>query len=137
MRNHSKRIEIFMALVCCSLFVLGGCATPKVKQEYYESLSVQDPDISRIEDDRYSGEYTLKPPFGVMIAQKHVELWVVIADHSYKDIIVKTETLKNNEYLANMRKLIIEKQTLQIDAITGATSLTGKAYLKAIESALE
>jgi len=137
MRNHGKRANIIAALASCFVILLGGCATSKVKQDYYDSLSVEDPDLVRIQNDRYSGEYNLNPPFGVIVAQKHVEVWVVIADHSYKDIIVITKNLKNNEHLAKMRKLILERQTLKIDALTGATSLTGKAYLKAIANALE
>ncbi len=137
MKTHGKRAEFTAVLLCCFAILLGGCETSKAKQEYYDSLSVEDPDLISIKDDRYSGEHSLNPPFGIFVAQKRVELRVVIADHSYKDIIVITESLKNNEYLAKMRKLILEKQTLQIDALTGATSLTGKAYLKAIESALK
>jgi uncharacterized protein with FMN-binding domain len=137
MITHGKRAECIAVLLCCLVILLGGCATSKAKQEYYDSLSVDDPDLVSVKDDRYSGEHSLNPPFGILVAQRHVELWVVIADHSYKDIIVITESLKNNEYLAKMRKLILERQTLQIDALTGATSLTGKAYLKAIESALK
>lgn len=35
-----------------------------------------------------------------------------------------------------MEGLILKHQTLQVDAPSGATSFSGKAYLKAIENAL-
>ena len=97
-----------------------------------------DPNLSLFGDGRYSGECTLCLPFGVFVAQNHVEVDVIIQDHSYGDIVsVKTESVKNLEHLKKMRKLIIERQTLQIDGLTGATSLTGRAYLNAIASALQ
>jgi uncharacterized protein with FMN-binding domain len=103
---------------------------------YYQSLGVRDPDLTLFGDGRYPGEYSLSPPFGVFVAQNHVEVDVIIQDHSYEDIIVKTDSVKNMEHLKKMRQLILERQTLQIDALTGATSLTGKAYLNAIAGAL-
>ncbi len=108
----------------CCFFVLNGCSS----KSYYDSLSVEDPNLSLFGNGKYYGEDTLNPPFGVFIAQSHVEVEVVIHDHAYEDIIVKTKTLKNFDHLKKIRQLIIDKQTLQIDGLAGATSLTGKAY---------
>ena len=135
--DMKRRSNIFPIITCCFVFILAGCATSETADEYYERLSVTDPDLSQIADGSYSGECTLNPPFGVYVAKNHVELEVVIANHLYNNIIIKNESVKDKEHLKIMHDLIIEKQTLQIDALTGATSLTGKAYLIAIKNALE
>jgi len=103
-----KAIILIIIMTCYCVFFLGGCTTSMTEKAYYKSLSVEDPDLSRICDGQYSGEHTLSPPFGVIVAQNHVDV-----------------------------EVIINNQTLQIDALSGTTSLTGKAYLKAIEDALE
>lgn len=137
MKNRITPIKLLAVMASCCILPLGGCATSETLRDYYDSLSVDDPDLSIVEDGKYSGEYTLDPPFGVYVAKNRVELKVVIANHSYKDIIVTTESLKSHDHIKKMRKLILERQTLQIDAMTGATSLTGKAYINAIVDALE
>jgi uncharacterized protein with FMN-binding domain len=90
-----------------------------------------------IENGNYTGKYTLIPPVGVFVAQNKVEVSVTINDHTYQDISINTQSVKAMAHIGKMRDLIIEHQTLQIDALSGATSLTGKAFLKAIEHALK
>jgi len=134
MSKVTKKLGVLTFSVVC---LLSGCPAFMTESAYYQSLGVLDPNLSLFGDGLYSGECTLSPPFGVFVAQNHVEVDVTIQDHSYEDIVVKTESIKNMEHLEKMRQLIIDKQTLQIDGLTGATSLTGKAYLKAIVNALD
>lgn len=137
MKHHPKRTALLAIAAGFAVFFLGGCAMVQAEKDYYESLSVADPDLARIGDGKYWGECTLHPPIGVIVAQNRVELYVVIANHAYADIVVETKTLKDNDHLKKMRRLVIENQTLQLDAMSGPTSLTGKAYLRAIADALD
>jgi len=134
MSKVTKKLGVLTFSMVC---LLSGCPAFMTESAYYQSLGVLDPNLSLFGDGLYSGEWTLSPPFGVFVAQNHVEVDVTIQDHSYEDIVVKTESIKNMEHLEKMRQLVIDKQTLQIDGLTGATSLTGKAYLKAIVNALD
>jgi len=134
MSKVTKKLGVLTFSMVC---LLSGCPAFITESAYYQSLGVLDPNLLLFGDGLYSGECTLSPPIGVFVAQNHVEVDVTIHDHSYEDIVVKTESIKNMEHLEKMRQLIIDKQTLQIDALTGATSLTGKAYLKAIVNALD
>jgi uncharacterized protein with FMN-binding domain len=137
MKTRTLHTGLYQILVCCFIILFSGCASAMTERTYYDSLVIVDPDLSSVSDGRYTGECTLTPPWGVYVGQNHVEVEVVIAGHSYEDIIVKTESLKSHEHLQKMRGLILENQSLQIDALTGATSMTGKAYLKAIMAALD
>jgi uncharacterized protein with FMN-binding domain len=78
----------------------------------------------------------LRPPFGVYAANPRVGVAVSVADHRYADIEILTKSIAAWPHLEKLRGLILERQTLQVDAISGATSLTGKAYLLAVEDAL-
>jgi len=129
----SRSVGLAVFSVVC---LLSSCTTLPAEKAYYQSLGVVDPDLARVGDGHYAGEYTLNPPPGVFVAMKQVSVDVSIRDHSYSDIVVTTEGVKNLDRLKVMRQLILDKQTLQVDALAGATSLTGRAYLKAIESAL-
>jgi uncharacterized protein with FMN-binding domain len=115
---------------------LSACASDAAKAEYYDSLTVTDPDLGAVADGSYRGVHALTPPLGVFVPNSRVEVEVSVSDHRYQDIVILTKAVSTWPHLAKMRDLIVEKQSLQIDALTGATSLTGKAYLKAISQAL-
>ena len=61
---------------------------------------------------------------------------VSVVANRYEDIVVTERAVQNMQYLETLRDLILSEQSLQVDGLTGATSFTGKAYLKAVESAV-
>jgi uncharacterized protein with FMN-binding domain len=115
---------------------LSACASSAAKAEYYDSLTVADPDLGVLADGSYRGAHTLTVPLGVYAANPSVEVEVSVSGHRYQDIVVLTKAVSTWPHLAKLRDLIVENQSLQVDALTGATSLTGKAYLKAVAKAL-
>jgi uncharacterized protein with FMN-binding domain len=125
-----------IAFLAAMMAVLAGCASNDALRSYYDSIEATDPDLVSFPDGRYRGEHALKPPMGVFVANNRVEVEVSIADHRYADIVILTKAVEGWSHLKSLRGLILERQTLQVDALTGATSLTGKAYVKAIENAL-
>jgi uncharacterized protein with FMN-binding domain len=115
---------------------MSACASKGDKEAYYNTLTVADPDLGAVADGAYRGEHALTLPLGVYVANSRVEVEVSVSDHRYREIAVLTKEVSSWPHLAKLRELILEKQSLQVDALTGATSLTGKAYLKAIANAL-
>jgi uncharacterized protein with FMN-binding domain len=130
------KVMIGTAALAFAATILSGCATREAKYEYYASLTVNDPDLASLTDGAYKGSHSLKPPRGVYVPNSQVDVAVRIADHRYADIAILTKSVAGWPHLAKLRDLVIERQTLQVDALSGATSLTGKAYLMAIENAV-
>jgi uncharacterized protein with FMN-binding domain len=116
---------------------LAGCASDREVRAYYDSLAVVDPDLSAKADGRYAGNFSIDPPFGIWVANTSASVEVDIEAHRYKDIrVVAPPNLKSFAHLDTLRSLILAEQTLDVDAVSGATSFTGKAYLNAIAQAL-
>ena len=135
-RTNSAKAILAAGALALAAAGLTGCATNAEKETYYASLTVQDPDLSAIVDGSYRGSFALKPPAGIYVANSSVEVEVSVVDHLYRGITVLTKSVAGWPSLAKLRDLIRERQTLQVDGLSGATSLTGKAYLKAVENAL-
>ncbi|MBU0954153.1 MAG: hypothetical protein KKI09_01875 [Spirochaetes bacterium] len=121
--------------------VLYGCTTNTDQLAFYNGIVVANPDLSAIADGTYTGSYQIVPAKGKLVAQPYVQVQVQILDHQYVAIKVNAPpALRLNKQLANLGKLIIETQELSVDAATGATfapGYTGKAFLKAVETALQ
>lgn len=64
------------------------------------------------------------------------ELTVEIKDQKITDIQITKPVLNSNEeFVTELRRMVLLEQSLDVDAVSGATYTT-KAYLKAIENAL-
>ena len=64
------------------------------------------------------------------------ELIVEIRDQKIADLqVIKPVPNSNEQFISDLKNIIILEQTLEVDAISGATYTT-KAYLKSIENAL-
>jgi uncharacterized protein with FMN-binding domain len=64
------------------------------------------------------------------------ELSVTVKDHKITKIdVVKDVTFPKPEWTDQLFKEVIEKQSVDVDVVSGAT-VTSKAYLKSIENAL-
>jgi uncharacterized protein with FMN-binding domain len=124
-------------MVAVILIVAAGCASESALREYSDSIVITDPDLSTTEDGTYRGDYRIEPPFGIWVANPHVEVDVQVANHRYEKIDILTESVRSMEEVTTLGALVIEHQSLQVDGLTAATSLTGKTFLKAIESALD
>ena len=97
----------------------------------YKSIVAQMPDLTKLNDGIYRGIYDLSgTPVKVTLdvnIQKNRILNIEIVEHNCSPIGKKAE---------NIIKNVIEKQSLEIDAVSGATA-SSKTILKAIENALK
>jgi len=117
-----RKLVILFILV--GLVVI-GCSTA------YKNITAQMPDLTLLQDGKYRGIYDLKgTPVKVTLdvtIQTHEITDIQIISHSCSPIGKKAEKIIDR---------VIEKQGLEVDAVTGATG-SSMSILKAIENALQ
>jgi uncharacterized protein with FMN-binding domain len=118
-------IKLKFALIVFVCVLIVGCSTA------YKNLAAKMPDLAPITDGVYRGNYDLsgapvKVTLDVIIQDKKI-IKVEIVEHSSSPIGKKAERIIDR---------IIELQSLDVDAISGATA-SSKTILKAVENALQ
>ncbi|OHD13260.1 MAG: FMN-binding domain-containing protein [Spirochaetes bacterium GWD1_27_9] len=136
MKLKSKKNVLGWIIALIIIVILGEIAAigwSNLSKEHDEAknLSLNAVDFSRLNDGTYIGRYD-----GGMYKWRESEVCVTV----YSGNVTKIELTKNkenqpSEFTDKLFGAVIEKQSLQIDAISGAT-LTSKAYLQAVENAL-
>jgi len=92
-------------------------------------LEVGSVNLSLLSDGTYSGQYKA--------GRWSNEVNVTVKENKITKIdIVKDVLFSKQEWSQQILNMVLEKQNIDIDAVSGAT-VTGKAYLKAIEDALK
>ncbi|MCL2244634.1 MAG: FMN-binding protein [Treponema sp.] len=112
---------ILVSFICLSIY---GCSMA------YKTLTVQTPDLSQLNNGVYRGSYELtdtpvKVTLDVFVQDQRISK-IELINHTSSPIGNKAE---------NIIEKVIEKQSLEIDVIGGATA-SSKTILKAIENAL-
>ena len=118
-------IKLKFALIFFVCVLIAGCSTA------YKNLVAEMPDLAPIADGVYRGNYDLSGvPVAVtldVIMQDKKIIKIEIVEHSSSPIGKKAERIIDT---------IIEMQSLDVDAISGATA-SSKVILKAVENALQ
>jgi len=86
------------------------------------------PDLSNIQDGDYIGEYSITPV--------HVKVKVSVNNHQITDISILQHDNGLGSTAESIVNDIVEEQSLDIDAVSGAT-VSSKCILKAVENAIE
>jgi uncharacterized protein with FMN-binding domain len=118
-------IKLKFALIVFACVLMAGCSTT------YKNLTAKMPDLASIADGVYRGNYDLsgtpvEVTLDVIIQDKKV-IKVEIVEHFSSPIGKRAERIIDR---------IIELQSLDVDAISGATA-SSKTILKAVENALQ
>jgi uncharacterized protein with FMN-binding domain len=113
------------------LFVLvsgGGIFYISRGLEAGETLNINDVNLSVLSDGTYSGAYKG--------GRWTNEVNVTVKDHKITDVeIVKDVLFPKPDVTAELIGKVLDKQTTKVDVLSGST-VTCKAYLKSIETAL-
>ena len=119
-----KRIIPFSVMLLIIALILACSST-------FASIKPSLLDISNKQDGTYRGEYSLpKSPLKAVLdvmVKNHIIININIVEHSCSPIGKKAETIIGK---------IIEKQSLDVDVISGAT-LSSKTLLMAVQNALQ
>jgi uncharacterized protein with FMN-binding domain len=118
------RFSFFLGITVFPLVFIGSCAVN------FAAIQAEMPELRNKTDGTYRGAYDLsgtpvKVTLDVRLQNAHIT-GIEIVKHSCSPIGKKAEKITDR---------IIEEQSLQIDAVSGATG-SSKAILKAVEDAL-
>ncbi len=124
-----KKIGLIAFIVIVVLSAVFAYFMIKIQDDldYLNLISIQDVDLELIDDGTYTGEYDVFPI--------HVILEVEVENHEIIDITILLHENGQGGPAEAIIEDVIEEQTLQVDAIAGAT-YSSKVILLAIEDAL-
>ena len=119
-------VVIIICIVLAALIILIFLMNMGMKD--VKNLTISDIDLSKIADGEYEGSLNK--------GRWTNTVRITVKDHKIEKIdVIKDMMAKSDDIRKKIENSVIEKQSLQIDAVSGATLHT-KAYLKAIENAL-
>lgn len=132
-RTRMKRKTIIIIAIV-AVVITGIAITAKIVIGSIESnleelkyLQIDEVDMSTIKDGTYSGEYSALPV--------SAKVKVTVEGHQIKDIELLEHVNGQGSGAEIIPATVVEKQTLQIDTVSGAT-YSSTVILKAIENAL-
>ena len=122
-------LKIFLAVALIIALAIGGLAFYITRGlDTGAKLVIGSIDLNTVEDGVYEGDYN-SGRFSNKVS-------VTVKDHKIADIeLDKDITFSKPEVTKEIFGRVIEEQDVDVDIVSGAT-VSGKAYLKAIENAL-
>lgn len=125
--KKGKKMLLITFIVVLFLFVTGKIIIGNMVKNV-KNISASMPDLSNIQDGDYIGEYSITPV--------HVKVEVSVNNHQITDISILQHDNGLGSTAESIVNDIVEEQSLDIDAISGAT-VSSKCILKAVENAIE
>ncbi len=125
--KKSKKVLLIMFIMVLLLFIAGKIVMGNMVRNV-QNISVSMPDLSNVQDGNYIGEYSIAPV--------HVKVEVLVSNHQITNIIILQHDNGLGSTAENIVIDVVEEQSLDIDAVSGAT-VSSKCILKAIENAIE
>lgn len=117
-------VALIAGIAITARIVIGNIESNLEELKY---LKIEEVDLSTIKDGTYSGEYSALPV--------SAKVRVTVEAHQIKDIELIEHMNGQGSGAEVIPATVVEKQTLQIDTVSGAT-YSSKVILKAIENAL-
>ena len=137
-RRIGLRVLLVILVVLCLAGVAALVADAPGRQEL-ATLEIGTIDFSNLKDGTYTGSYSgtkssmRDATVGVTILQGELASMRIMKGAVDED--GKAVVLSDGKTIDDLFQRVVEDQSLQVDAISGAT-LTSKAHLKALENAL-
>lgn len=122
-------VRVALGVAIAFVVVFGGMVSYLlIGQSVGRNLVIGDPDFTQMADGNYVGQYV----HGRWTNQVRLQ---VTAGRVVDVMVLKDVRFPRPEWTRALFDTVIQRQSLQVDAISGAT-ITSKAYLKAMENAL-
>ena len=123
------RIKKILMSLCCIVLVIiiGWMVVSAILVNKVKSIPIATLDLSHISDGSYIGEYSILPV--------HVKVEVIIENCKISSIQILEHDNGLGSPAENIINVIVKKQTLDVDAVSGAT-VSSKCILKAVEDAV-
>lgn len=125
---------IIAIVIVAGVGLAGASGIAKLQKEHKEAknLPLNSINFNRLKDGTYIGEYE-----GGMYQWRTNRIQVIVTGGKVSDIkVLEHKENQSAEFLDKLFGRVINSQSLQVDAISGAT-LTSKAYLQGVENALK
>lgn len=134
--KRKGRNEMLIAGIVLVVLVAGGAGGALLftagERREAKNLPIRALDFKQIKNGTYVGEYK-----GGMYKWRANKVQVTVTSSKVTDIkVLEQAEKKPAEFTDDLFGRVIREQSLQVDTISGAT-LTCKAFLKAIENALD
>lgn len=130
-RKGKIGMVIVIVLVLAAIGLGGAIACTSAERKEGRNLLIENIDFSKLNDGTYIGEYE-----GGMSKLRTNKVQVTVVSGKVTDIsILEHKENQKQEFTGKLYDRVIKAQSLQVDAISGAT-ITSKAYLKSVENAL-
>ncbi len=137
-KRKKKKGKITMWLVILVVFVViiitagAGILFTSGERKEGLSLKINNVDFTNLKDGTYIGEYA-----GGKYKWRANKVQVTVSSGKVTDIdLLLNKENRPAEFTDKLFGRVIQSQSLQVDAISGAT-ITSKAYLKSVEDALD
>lgn len=121
-------VMVVIVLGISAAFYIGLQSKLNKFSEEVSKISINDIDISTLNDGTYSGEYFVNESVGAIVK-------VTVKDNKITDIDFIEHKHGKGKKAEAITDIVIEKQSLNVDAISGATG-SSTVILKAIDNAL-
>ncbi len=125
-----KALKVLLIVVICLVVIVGGFVifiSSGINDG--DKIQIGSIDLSTVADGAYTGSFEK--------GRWSNEVVVEVKDHAIVSVTVTKDVLFSEEATKNqLIAEVIQNQNCNVDAVSGAT-ITGKAYLKAIENALQ
>ena len=124
-----KKVLIILGIIILVIIVLGSIAFNRINKnlQSLEENRISMIDLASLEDGVYLGSYAAFPV--------KVKVEVLLKDHKIEDIKILEHVNGKGKPAEDIVKAMIEKQTIDVDVIAGA-SYSSRVIQKAIEEAL-
>ena len=122
-----KWILVILSLLAISLSIFLGVYHLQSNLDLLRFVSLDDVDLSRIENGTYTGRHTVLPI--------SVEVAVTLEEHRITRIELVRHTHGRGSGAAVIPDRVLEQQSLRVDTVSGAT-YSSVVILQAIEDAL-
>ncbi len=121
-------LTILVFIAAAAIFAVVQFNSVKVNLDRLNEMAISDVDLSNAEDGIYEGSYKSFPV--------SARVKVTIKDHKITAIDLIEHKNGQGQGAEVLPAKVVEKQTLQLDSISGAT-YSSRVILKAIETALK
>jgi uncharacterized protein with FMN-binding domain len=129
--NKLKRVllsGLVVIVIIVGIFFIGLQMKLKEISSQINNIDIEDIDITNVEDGVYKGEYYMDDLIGASIE-------VMVENNKIKSIDFLDHKYGKGQKAEAIIDTVIERQSLEVDAIAGATG-SSITILKAIENAL-
>ncbi len=132
--NKKKIIKRVLILIGVSVLAISAVFYIGIKSrldkfsEEVSSIEINNVDLSSVDDGEYEGEYYVNPNIGAKVR-------VAVKNGKIKEINFIQHKYGKGKKAENIVYEVIDRQSLNVDAISGATG-SSRVILKAIENAL-